>query len=86
MKVAQDCHRGVRGVKTPDGSLFPESDNALPVKMIHSCSVVLVLSASATLAQYCASIGECFMLTRGGCASMEHFKSQSKMFPYMYRT
>ena len=39
-------------LKTLDRSLFSESDNALPVKMIHSCGVVLVLSASATLAQY----------------------------------
>ena len=43
-----------RGVKTRDRWLLSESDNALPVKLIglHSCGVVLVLSASATLAQY----------------------------------
>ena len=66
-------------LKTPDRSLFSESDNA-PVKLIHTCGVVLVLSASPTLAQYLASIGECFMLTRGGYASMDHFRSQSEIF------
>ena len=52
MKVAQACHRGVWGVKTPDRSLFSESDNALAVKLIHSCGVCLVLSASATFTQH----------------------------------
>ena len=69
------------GVKNTDQSLFSESDNALPAKLIHSCGVVLVLSASATLAQYSATIGECFMLTRGTYGSMEHFKSLSQIFP-----
>ena len=45
-------HRGCGVLKTPDRSLFSESDNTLPLKFIHSCGVVLVLSAFATLAQY----------------------------------
>ena len=71
MPVTEGC--GV--LNTPDRSLFSESDNALPVKMIRSCGVVLVLSASAMLATYWASIGECFMLIMLTYASMEHFKS-----------
>ena len=45
-------HRGCGVLKTPDRSLFSESDNALPLKCIHSCGVVLVLSSFAALAQY----------------------------------
>ena len=45
-------HRGCGVLKTPDQSLFSENDNILPLKFIHSCGVVLVLSAFATLAQY----------------------------------
>ena len=52
--VYRPVTEGCGVLKTPDRSLFSESDNALPVKLIglHSCGVVLVLSASATLAQY----------------------------------
>ena len=49
MKVAQACHRGVWGVKNDQ---FSKSDNTLPEILIHSCGVVLLLSVSATLAQY----------------------------------
>ena len=42
----------VKVAQTLGPSLFSESDNALPRKLIHSCGDVLVLSASATLAQY----------------------------------
>ena len=52
--------------QTPAPSLFSESDNALPRKLIHSCGVVLVLSASVTLTQYWSSIGQSFVLTGGG--------------------
>ena len=37
---------------SPDPSLFSGSDNALHIKLIPSCGVVLVLSVYATLAQY----------------------------------
>ena len=80
----QERHIVVEGEISYCRSLFSESDNTLPVKLIHSSGVVLVFSASATLAQFWASIGECFMLTRGDYASMEHFKSQSQIFPLMY--
>ena len=52
MKVAHACHRGVWSVKNTRPVVVIESDNAFPVKLIHSRGVVLVLSASATLAQY----------------------------------
>ena len=52
MRLHRPVTEGCGMLKTPDWSLFFESDNALPVKLIHSCGVVLVLSASAALAQY----------------------------------
>ena len=48
----QERHIVVEGEISYCRSLFSESDNTLPVKLIHSSGVVLVFSASATLAQY----------------------------------
>ena len=65
-------------------TLFSESDNALPRKLIDSCGVVLVLSASATLAQYWASIGRNFVLTgRGGGGGYATYDSMYHIMSYI---